>query len=398
MTGSTISPLDEVGGTPWDAIVLGAGPAGSLAAGELAKRGVRVLLVERASFPRDKVCGACLNGPALDVLESVGLHSLIESLGGVRLDALHLGLNGRTNRLKLPRGIAVSRSLLDTALADAAVASGASLLTETRATLPPISPHVQGSLRSVMLKRGNQVVTAAGQIVVVAAGLSASCLSTENSFRISKRKDARIGVGCRVDSFPGFYRSGTIFMAMSRTGYVGLTRIEDGRLNIAAAFDRRFLASQGTPADAAEMTIKEAGFPAIDALDVARWKGTPSLTRRTTPLATERVFVIGDSCGYVEPFTGEGMAWAFQSANLVLPLVLRGIEAWDNSLARDWEAIHAAEIGRRQRICRGIASLLRHPGLLRGVFGMVSRFPITANSIIRRVNERPRLAPMGRFP
>jgi len=49
----------------WDAIVLGAGPAGALAARQLGASGARVLLVDRKAFPRWKVCGACLNGQAL---------------------------------------------------------------------------------------------------------------------------------------------------------------------------------------------------------------------------------------------------------------------------------------------------------------------------------------------
>ena len=60
----------------WDALVIGAGPAGALAARQAALSGKRVLLVDSKSFPRPKVCGACLNGQALVVLQSVGLGSV----------------------------------------------------------------------------------------------------------------------------------------------------------------------------------------------------------------------------------------------------------------------------------------------------------------------------------
>ena len=65
-------PLLEQIATCWDVVVVGAGPAGALAAHGLASRGVRVLLVEQRHFPRWKVCGACLSPQALAVLEAAG--------------------------------------------------------------------------------------------------------------------------------------------------------------------------------------------------------------------------------------------------------------------------------------------------------------------------------------
>ena len=101
--------FDDAGNWVWDAIVLGAGPAGAIAARQLAASGARVLLVEKKAFPRGKVCGACLNESALGVLESVGLSDLIAALGGTRLDAFQLGFRGRAMRLALPGGMALSR-------------------------------------------------------------------------------------------------------------------------------------------------------------------------------------------------------------------------------------------------------------------------------------------------
>ena len=67
----------------WDVLVLGAGPAGAAAARQLARRGHRVLIVEKARLPRAKVCGGCLSGGALDVLQMIGLGDLPIRCGGV---------------------------------------------------------------------------------------------------------------------------------------------------------------------------------------------------------------------------------------------------------------------------------------------------------------------------
>ena len=63
-------------------------------------------------------------------------------------------------------------------------------------------------------------------------------------------------------------------------------------------------------------------------------RGTASLTRQTRPIAGERFFVLGDATGYIEPFTGEGMAWAMVSGQAIAPLVRQGIKYWEPSLPR----------------------------------------------------------------
>ena len=107
-----------------------AGPAGGLAARQLALAGATVLLVEKKTFPRPKVCGACLNGRGIEVLRSVGLGPRLDGLG-VPIDSLRLGMSGRVADLGLPGGLAIPRSRLDAALAAAAEEAGVAFLQGT---------------------------------------------------------------------------------------------------------------------------------------------------------------------------------------------------------------------------------------------------------------------------
>ena len=75
----------------WDVIVIGAGVAGGLAAFDCAHRGLRVLVVEKRSFPRWKVCGCCFNANSLASLSATGLPNLMRDQGAVPLDQLRLG-------------------------------------------------------------------------------------------------------------------------------------------------------------------------------------------------------------------------------------------------------------------------------------------------------------------
>jgi flavin-dependent dehydrogenase len=135
--------------------------------------------------------------------------------------------------------------------------------------------------------------------------------------------------------------------------------------------------------------LEESGLPAVPALGEAEWRGTVSLTRETRPIAAERVFLVGDATGYVEPFTGEGMAWAILSAEAVEHLAFRAIGAWDPDLARSWSEIHNRLLAGRRRTCRAVSLLIRSPGLASLAFAAASRIPSLTRRIILRIHEAP---------
>jgi menaquinone-9 beta-reductase len=363
----------------WDAVVIGAGPAGALAARELAAAGARVLLVEKKSFPRDKVCGGCLNGRALAVLESV-----VEQAGGVALNELALGFQGKLTRLALPTGAALARSRLDAALVAAAMRSGACFVAEVQAGLGAI----EGTTRLIRLEsRGACRVIPAG-VVLVAAGLGNHGLEAGCAAATRIAAGSWLGAGCVIAESPAVYGEGTIFMSVGRDGYVGLVRLRDGGLNVAAAFRPGLLRQFGC-ASAAAAILSEAGFPPLSALESARWLGTPPFTRRTRPLAVERVFLLGDAAGYVEPFTGEGIASALASARAVGPLALQAMARWSPSLEHDWHQLHRRVVGSRQGVSRAAAAALHRPWLARLAFQALARMPAAARPLLRYLNASP---------
>jgi flavin-dependent dehydrogenase len=121
--------------------------------------------------------------------------------------------------------------------------------------------------------------------------------------------------------------------------------------------------SAGGPGPLAESIIAAAGFPSVPGLAQLPWKGTPHLTRRPARLGGERLLTLGDAAGYVEPFTGEGIAWAIASALLAAPLALEGVRCWNPALVRRWESAHRKGVARRQAVCRLTAAVLRRPAL-----------------------------------
>ena len=237
------------------------------------------LCLEKRAFPREKVCGACLNASALTTLRSAGLGRLVDGLGGIRLEGLILGYTGRSMQFVLPGGMALSRARLDSALVDAAVASGTVFLAETQGVVGPVSSDV----RRVTLQHMGRSVTALARVVLVASGLGQAHFEGETAVCSQPVAGSRVGAGCTVDGFSNFYREGTVFMAVGQGGYVGLVRVEDSRLNVAAAFERSYVKHHGDPGKAAEQILTEAGFPAIPSLRGATWRGTLPLTRKHRP-------------------------------------------------------------------------------------------------------------------
>ena len=384
MTLRATTTADSASQTPWDVIVVGAGPAGALAARQAARQGARTLLIDRKAFPRSKVCGGCLNGQALSVLRSVGLEGLVERLGGVWLRQFHVQNGGRALRLSLPGGMAVSRGRFDRLLVEAAVDAGAEFLSETAAKV--LCDESQQASRTVRISRAGQMLAELRtKLVLVAGGLGCSALDPAE-FRSDVAPRSRIGAGARIEAFPAAYAPGTIYMAVGRSGYAGLVRVEDGSLNVAAALNREFVKQCGGPAGAVAALLDEAGLRRIPALEAADWYGTVPLTRRTEPLAGHRLFVLGDAAGYVEPFTGEGIAWALAAAEEVSPLVGAAVDHWNPQMISTWSSVHRRLLRRRQRWCRWLAASLRSPRLVGALLNAILWSPAVARPLIAHIN------------
>jgi geranylgeranyl reductase family protein len=322
-----------------DVIVVGAGPAGSSAAFYLAQAGLDVLLLEKSRFPREKVCGDGLTPRGVKALVGMGI-SISEQDGWIRNKGLRV--IGAGKRMELPwpdlasypgYGLVRARSDLDQTLARRAQQAGARLLEGVTVTGPVLDERT-GRVTGVTAR------TAAGgdgryaSRVVVAADGNSSRLSVAMGLR--KRDDRPLGVAVRTyyrtprhdDDYleswldlwdgdrllPGY---GWIFGMGDGTCNVGL-----GLLNTSAAFGntdyhallRRWL--RGMPA--------EWGFTEDNRTQPIRGAALPMGFNRT-PHYFRGLLLAGDAGGMVNPFNGEGIAYAMESGEILARTVAQAL-------------------------------------------------------------------------
>lgn len=393
MTIAATIDLPDTSRRTWDAIVVGAGPAGTMAARELARRGCAVLLIDRAAFPRWKVCGCCLNAHALATLDAVGLGPMLAKRGAVPLWGIRLAAAGCVAEVPLYGGVCLSREAFDAALVEAAIESGAFFLPRTVAAL---ERHSRGSeARNLVLQQGPIRQCVAARVILAANGLGGTVAARAESAKATADPHARIGAGVVAATGPAFYAPRLIYMACGSRGYLGLVRLEDGRLNLAAALDPKWVRLRGGPGQAAAELLAESGWPAVPNLAELSWRGTPALTRQARRRAGERLFLIGDAAGYIEPFTGEGMSWALAAGRAVAPLAAQAVQRWHPQLARQWERTYRRLLGPRQIVCRAITAGLRSPWLTRAAVRLLALAPALATPMTHYLGcaENPKSIP-----
>ncbi len=366
-------------GRVWDVLVVGAGVAGAMAAYGAARRGFSVLLIDKAAFPRGKACGCCLNQAAVNLLEEAQFK--IRDLGATPIDRFYLACGGTTAKIPIPSGLAISREVLDMALINHAQKAGAIFMPRTTAQ----ATAGFSTYREVSVVQDGNATSLRAKIVLVADGLGGRLLRDDDGLEIAA--NSRVGIAGTLDYPANDYAPGIIYMACGKRGYAGLVTVENQSLHIAAALDVHAARDAAGAGNAVAEIIRDSGLPVPEGLTTCRWHGAPALTRHRSILFEKRLFVLGDSAGYVEPFSGEGMAWALAGAKRILPLVEQAVRAWRDELGPQWQKQFRELVGSRQRICRAVTMSLRNGAITRLAVEALKISPALAGPLVRQINR-----------
>ena len=344
---------------------------------------MQVLLIDAKSFPRRKACGGCLNKVSVGLVEELLTSAVAEKLWADSIALKKFCVFHQQHKFSaklLEGGFAVDRAHLDHELVREAEMLGVRFLSPATAKLSDC--HPDGRYVDVLADHKNQTYSA--KAVVIASGLGNRVANTYKQYQQTTAANSRVGVEAIFDTFPDDYKAGVLSMAIGDRGYVGLTHIGNQRLHVAAAVDRPTLQKLG-PQATVESLMRQSGAPMLTQTDVA-WKGTPPLTASADSMAADRVFMIGDAAGYVEPFTGEGVRWALQSGISVAPFIESTVQQWDGQIADDYRNWYRRTIQCQQKLCRQLSAGLKQPVLRWAAHQALRLRPSLANSIIKRLN------------
>ena len=371
---STIEPTDAAR-ERWEVVVIGAGPAGSMAAIELARAGARVVIVDRRRFPRAKVCGDCLGGVGVRMLRDAGLGHVLDTGHSLPIDRIQLRCAGAT--LRAPSGgmCTIAREDLDTALLAAAIGAGAQAILGTKGELA-------GDGRVRIGASGESTELGCGA-VVLACGLEGRTGGDTPRAHVGRR--SLIGVGTSCEPGASCPPPGRLDMTVGRGGYVGCVRLGDGRENWGGALDPGVTRRAGGVVDMVRALLDSGGLDP-SGVPTEGWAGTPALTRRRR-VESGRVLLVGDAAGYVAPITGEGMSWALMTGRAVAPRALA--LARGRVRAGVWAGEYRRLTGARRRRCAAVAGFVRHPVLLRAAMRSAAYIPASASLVRTLIGARP---------
>ena len=317
----------------YDVIVCGAGPAGSVAATVLARGGARVLLLDRARFPRDKLCGDTINPGTIAILRRLGLAEGFEA-SALPVDGMIVtgerGVRVRCAYGHGVHGLAILRRYLDLALVRGAAAAGARVeegvlvrgpLLDTDA----VEPRVRGI---VIAGRDGRDLRVPAPIVIAADGRR-SRLALPLGLTRHPRRPRRWAIGAYFENVAGVTSYGEMHIRRGR--YLGVAPVPSGLTNVCLVVPRpsTWLRAGRADLDDPSAVLRQAidrDGALRERFAGARMTAPPVVLG---PLAVDAaapgvpgLLLAGDAAGFIDPMTGDGMRFAVRGGELAAEVAL----------------------------------------------------------------------------
>jgi flavin-dependent dehydrogenase len=382
--------------TEFDAIVVGAGPAGSSAAILLSRAGWSVALIEKERFPRRKVCGECIAASNLPLLEALGIGPAFDAVAGPALRRVALMRGNRTieadlpaaTHERLPWGRALGRETLDSLLLEQARSTGAEVMQPWSVqALEGAHGDWRCGVRSM---ESGATSTLRSRVAIDAHGSWEALPSARGNRR---RTDGAADLLAFKANFRGASLDDGLLPILSLEGGYGGMVVGDGGVTTVACCIRRDrlgdcrLASPGLRAGEAveEFLRRECHGVRVALQRAARegpWLAAGPLHPGVRVDAGDGPFRIGNAAGEAHPIIGEGMSMAMQSAWLLCTHLLdagrtgsSSADAVQRAVGRRYAEAWRRDFGPRLRLAAAFAHTAMHPASAASLVALARAWP-----------------------
>lgn len=329
-----------------DVLVVGAGPAGAVAAVVLARAGVRVRLVDRATFPRDKLCGDTVNPGALAVLRRLKMAQAIEPQGLPIVGMTVTGDDGVSIEGRYPDGVcgrALVRRDLDWTLLQQAIDAGAGFEPGVSVRRALVDESAGPVLTGVVAGLNGSERTIRSRIVIAADGRRSKITFGLGVARHPNRP-RRWAIGAYFDGVHGTSAVGEMHVRSGR--YIGVAPMPGGLTNVCLVVPVR-PGDEGTR-DLAGLLPREVGRDPLlrdrfrDARPIGPAVVLGPLAVDVADPAMPGLLLAGDASGFVDPMTGDGLRFAIRGGELAARAALDALEG-------GWDGVHGRLAAARRR-------------------------------------------------
>ena len=366
-------------------LVVGAGPAGSVAALILARAGVSVRLVDRASFPRPKLCGDTLNPGAMSILDRLGIGTAVRARARAFTGMIVTGPGGATVTADYPDGIAgaaVERRHLDLLTLDAAIAAGADFTPGVHVVAPTVASD-GGRVNGVRIRQGSLSGQIKSRLVIAADGRHSKLAVVLGLTRFAPRPK-RWAFGAYFADVEGLTARGEMHVGVD--GYTGVAPLDDGYANVCIVRELSRPASRGWQGDAivrdalAGNTVLRQRF--ARARQVSAVTSLGPLAVDTIAAGRPGLVLAGDAAGFIDPFTGDGLRFAFRGGELAAAAALAELEGGTLPAHEQLRSAREREFSGKWRFNRALRSLIASPRGIALTEALASWWPTPVSMLV----------------